>query len=412
MSDADLAPRHTEQVEIYVCTWTDVTDQPTDRRIVAWRQGLTGVERMDSVSWLDSLLQDGRIRLRRGALLDTTPPVIAPSRDRIEGMLLGLAVGDSLGNTSEGLTPDQRADLFGEIREYQPHRHAGGRAVGLPSDDTQMAFWTLAQLLEDGGYVPENVARSFTKRQIFGIGATVRQFLVRFHFNGLPWYEAGTQSAGNGALMRIAPMLLPHLGKPSPALWADTALSAMTTHNDAAAITSAVGFVGILWDLLGMETAPTQEWWVERYVSLVSDLEIDTLYTPRGGAFVGWEGKLSAFVAEHVPAAAARDLSAREACDEWYSAAFLLETVPSVLYILSRHASDPEEAIVRAVNDTRDNDTVGAIVGAAVGALHGASALPARWRNGLLGRTGFDDDGRVFELIDRAMNLFVPGVAA
>ena len=83
-----------------------------------------------------------------------------------------------------------------------------------------------------------------------------------------------------------------------------------------------------------------------------------------------------------------------------------------MLYILSRHAFRPEEAIVRAVNDTRDNDTVGAIVGAAVGALHGASALPARWRDGLLGRTGFDDDGRVSELIDRAMNPFVPGVAA
>ena len=179
---------------------------------------------------------------------------------------------------------------FGEIREYQPHRHAGGRAVGLPSDDTQMAFWTLAQLLEDGGYVPENVARCFTKRRIFGIGGTVRQFLVRFHFNGLPWHEAGTQSAGNGALMRIPPMLLPHLGEPSPALWADTALSAMTTHNDAAAITSAVAFIGILWDLLGMETAPTQEWWVERYVSLVSDLETDTLFTPRAGR-LRWLGR-------------------------------------------------------------------------------------------------------------------------
>ncbi len=64
---------------------------------------------------------------------------------------------------------------------------------------------------------------------------------------------------------------------------------------------------------------------------------------------------------------------------------------------------DPEEAIVRAVNDTRDNDTVAAIVGAAVGALHGAEALPKRWRDGLLGRTGADDDRRVFELMDRAL---------
>ena len=78
-------------------------------------------------------------------------------------------------------------------------------------------------------------------------------------------------------------------------------------------------------------------------------------------------------------------MSTVDACNSWYSGAFLLETVPSVLYILERHGNDPEEAIVRAVNDTRDNDTVAAIVGAAVGALHGAIRLPERWRMGSWG---------------------------
>jgi hypothetical protein len=55
--------------------------------------------------------------------------------------------------------------------------------------------------------------------------------------------------------------------------------------------------------------------------------------------------------------------------------------------------------VLRAVNDTWDNDTVGAIVGAVVGALHGRRGLPPEWIDGLLGRTGADDDGRVFELI-------------
>jgi ADP-ribosylglycohydrolase len=64
---------------------------------------------------------------------------------------------------------------------------------------------------------------------------------------------------------------------------------------------------------------------------------------------------------------------------------------------------DPEEAIVRAVNDTGDNDTVAAIVGAAIGALHGMQALPASWRAGLLGRTGISDDGVVFRLIEAAV---------
>jgi ADP-ribosylglycohydrolase len=97
-----------------------------------------------------------------------------------------------------------------------------------------------------------------------------------------------------------------------------------------------------------------------------------------------------------------------EGCDHWYSGAFLLETVPSVLFVLERHGDDPEDAIIRAVNDTRDNDTVAAIVGAAVGALHGLDALPERWRRGLLGRTAEADDGRVDELLDAARRGWGP----
>ena len=67
---------------------------------------------------------------------------------------------------------------------------------------------------------------------------------------------------------------------------------------------------------------------------------------------------------------------------------------------------------MRAVNDTWDNDTVGAIVGAAVGALHGASALPRRWVDGLLGRTGEDDDGQVFRLIERSRRRWWDGERA
>ena len=46
--------------------------------------------------------------------------------------------------------------------------------------------------------------------------------------------------------------------------------------------------------------------------------------------------------------------------------AYRLETVSKLLYLLMQHSHNPEEALIRAVNDTRDNDTVAAIVGAAV----------------------------------------------
>jgi len=70
---------------------------------------------------------------------------------------------------------------------------------------------------------------------------------------------------------------------------------------------------------------------------------------------------------------------------------------------------DPGEAIVRAVNDCEDNDSVAALVDAVVGALHGERSLPERWRKGLLGRTRSRDDGHVHELIVDALGEFVMG---
>lgn len=68
-----------------------------------------------------------------------------------------------------------------------------------------------------------------------------------------------------------------------------------------------------------------------------------------------------------------------------------METVP---YILMRHADDPEEAIVRAVNDTKDNDTIAAIVG--------AEWIPKRCLENLPGRIGTEDDGKISQLLKRA----------
>ena len=62
----------------------------------------------------------------------------AALRDRVRGMLLGLAIGDSLGNTSEGMKPAERHRVYGPIRDYLPNRREDMLPVGLPSDDSQL----------------------------------------------------------------------------------------------------------------------------------------------------------------------------------------------------------------------------------------------------------------------------------
>lgn len=359
------------------------------------------------------LIDGGRLPIREGerAFLYTERPSLPRSLawDRVEGMMLGLAVGDALGNSSEGLPPAVRRARFGEIRDYlrfDDPRFGDGR--GYPSDDTQLAFWTLEQMIADRGFDPERVARRFCSGRIRGIGRTVSAFVHAFRGLGRPWHEAGQPSAGNGAIMRIAPLLIPHLGSTSPDLWADTVLATMVTHNDAAAIAADVAFVNVLWRLLGRATAPEPEWWLDSFVWVARDLDAGAEYEGSGEWAGRYRGRFSDYVDGRVRDAYRRGLSTLEACESWGSGAYLMETVPSVLYILMRHGHDPEEAIVRAVNDTYDNDTVGAVVGAAVGALHGRRALPERWIRGLSGRTAESDDGRVFSLLAEARQLWWP----
>ncbi len=358
--------------------------------------------------YLETLCKGTLSRLPGKAIFQREPLPVRPAWSRVQGMMLGLAIGDALGNTSEAQLPERRRLRYGEIRDYLPNHHVGGERRGAPSDDSQMAFWTLEQMVLDRSYIPEHVARTFATRRIFGIGSAVREFVSEIR-EGTPWHEAAPESAGNGALMRIAPIVIPHLVRPSAELWVDAAVLSLTTHRDPAATASSLAFVSVLWQLLGAEAAPSPDWFRAEFLQILGELETGQQYSPRGGWYSGQTGTFSELVTRRIEDACDRGWSVLDACDAFYSGAYLLETLPCVIYLLMRCAHDPEEAIVRAVNDTYDNDTVAAIVGAAVGALHGIDALPRRWRDALTGRTGADDDGRMFEILDQAREVFDPG---
>lgn len=362
---------------------------------------------IDNTNLLGDLLARGVIRLRDGVVLHKVPSALPPGFDfgRVEGMLLGAAIGDSLGAPSEGQTPAERSARYGEITDYAAGSRSSGRPVGSPTDDTQLTFWTLKQLIIDNGLIPDNLAKRFCKHRIVGIGSTVKGFLGNYKDQRKPWYKSGLDSLGNGAIMRISPVVVPYLKKPHQSMYADAALATMLTHNAFGNTASCVAFVSMLWSLLSMRSVPEPHWWVNTYCSVAEQLEGNTEYAPRSG-WIRRRGALWQFTELAVTSALQRGLSVREACNEWGSGASLFETMPSVLFILARHADNGEEAIVRAVNDTKDNDTVASVVGAAVGALHGPKCLPIRWIRGLTGRTTSADDGEVFRLTLMARRTF------
>jgi len=365
---------------------------------------------IDNCDLLANLIRDKKIRVYDSPVFHSQPPLLPRDFDfeKIEGMLLCAAIGDSLGATSEGHSADSRVNMHGEIRNYVPGRRSNNKAIGVPTDDSQLTFWTLKQLIQDDGLIVDNLAKRFCKHHIIGIGSTVRGFIQNYKDLHKPWYESGQDSLGNGALMRISPTVVPYLRCPNPSMYADAAINAMLTHNSYANNATCVAFINILWQLLAMRRAPDPSWWVETYCSVAKELEGDTMYSSTKNSQYTYSGPLWQYTKMVIKDAISQGLSVKDACKKWGSHASLFETVPSVLYILAVHSNDPEEAIVRAVTDTGDNDTIGAIVGAAVGALHGLKGIPNRWIQGLTGRTraGIDDSGEVFKLILSAKNRF------
>jgi ADP-ribosyl-[dinitrogen reductase] hydrolase len=348
-----------------------------------------------------SLLDKGILNMRNTPTLFSDLPEIEPDPSKVEGLLLGIAIGDALGNTSESLptnnmNPHSRRRRYGWITDYLPNKHAGNRRIGLPSDDTQLAFDTLIVILHRGYLDLEELASTFASHRIFGIGGTVKSFLRNYKEFKMPWYRAGIRSSGNGALMRISPILVPYIkDKDRDELWANTVLDTMMTHNDELAIASSLAFIHLLANFMGGEDDPERE--LERVTEILEAVIGDKKYRV---TCTGEEVRVPEYVQSVVESVLRDELSVSVMSEELGSSGYILETLPTSLSIIMRYKDKPVDAILNAVNHTYDNDTIAAIVGTAMGALYGKTAFKDTWIRNLSGRIRKDDDGTVFKLIE------------
>ena len=186
--------------------------------------------------------------------------------DHYKGCLLGLAVGDALGTTLEFKSPGSFAPLT-DIEGGGPFALEKGQWT----DDTSMALCLAASLVECKGFDAQDQMHRYlrwyregyfsSKEYCFDIGNTVRAALEKFEREREPL--AGLQdprAAGNGSIMRLAPVVLRFACDPFRAVeWA--ALSSKTTHAAVEAVDAcrlmAALLVGLLQgeskaDVLGM----------------------------------------------------------------------------------------------------------------------------------------------------------------
>lgn len=277
--------------------------------------------------------------------------------ERCAGSLVGLACGDAVGTTVEFRPRDTFTPMTDMI---------GGGPFGLKAgqwtDDTSMALCLAESLLAKGGFdAADQMARyldwhhrgylSSTGR-CFDIGLTVRAALQRFEATGNPFAgSADPATAGNGALMRLAPVVL--FFHPDHAK-AETfaAESSRTTHAAPEALDCSRLLARVI--ARGLDGA-SKDVMLGRSEPELASPKVEALAS--GSYFDKSEAQIR-------------------------GTGYAVASLEAALWCFRRTQSF-EAAVLRAANLGDDADTTAAIVGQIAGAHYGLHGIPRHWRDRL-----------------------------
>jgi ADP-ribosyl-[dinitrogen reductase] hydrolase len=260
---------------------------------------------------------------------------------RARAALLGGAVGDALGATTEFMTPAQIRDRYGVLREI-----VGGGwlklSPGQVTDDTELTLCVAKGIVGSRRWSLGPIADRFA-RWLSGdpadVGATCRRGIEEYMENGRLEAPPDDRAAGNGAAMRVSPVALYTLGNEK--LLSRLAIEqAHITHHHPLSDAACVS-VGKMIQR-GLLDAPLRD---------LRAVAKDLAARHPEFTFEGYDGNSSAYVVDTL----------RTVFDAFFS------------------TDNFEDCVVKTVNRGGDADTTGSIAGAIAGARYGLSAIPRRW---------------------------------
>jgi len=277
--------------------------------------------------------------------------------------LLGLAAGDAVGTTLEFKPPGS----FSPINDM-----VGGGPFGLKAgqwtDDTSMALCLAASLIECRGFDARDQMQRYVKwwregymsspGDCFDIGNATSGALRTFERTRNPF--AGSTDpgkAGNGSLMRLAPVPMFYFKSPREAI-ERAGESSRTTHAAQTAVDACRYFAGLLVGALGA-------------------VDKETLLSPRYCPVPGYWSE-HPFHPEVL--AVAEGSFKQKDPPQIRGTGYVVTSLEAALWAFDR-ASSFREAILLAVNLGDDADTTGAICGQLAGAFYGSEDLPKKWRS-------------------------------
>jgi ADP-ribosylglycohydrolase len=286
-------------------------------------------------------------------------------RDRVRGALIGLAVGDAVGTTVEFKRPGTFAPVTDMV---------GGGPFGLRpgewTDDTSMALCLAESLIECAGFNARDQMERYIKwwktgylsstGKCFDIGNATRAALERFVQTGDPFSgSTSPNAAGNGSLMRLAPVAMFYASRPEEGI-AACGESSRTTHGAREAV-DACRYCGGL--LIGAMNG-------------VSKAELlSPMYSPVPRL---WEREpLAPKIAE-----VASGSFARRSPPEIAGTGYVVKSLEAALWAFAK-TDNYKDGCLAAVNLGDDADTTAAVYGQIAGAYYGETGIPPTWHERL-----------------------------
>jgi ADP-ribosylglycohydrolase len=301
-----------------------------------------------------------RFPIERGATMNDAPDLL----DRYRGALVGLATGDALGTTLEFTS----RGTFRAIDDM-----IGGGPFDLEpgqwTDDTSMALCLAESLIHHGFDAADQMKRYVrwsregywsSNGRCFDIGTTVSAALRTFQKTGEPFAgSTDPQSAGNGSLMRLAPIPLRYAGNPVDAV-RYAAASSRTTHGVREAVDACRYFAALIVGAL--QRRDKGEILADHFAPTGVDWGTHPLATAVAGIASGSFRKKNR-----------NDIRA---------SGYVVHTLEAALWAFHR-SRDFREGALLAVNLGEDADTTGAVYGQLAGAYYGVGGIPQHWRDRL-----------------------------
>ena len=292
--------------------------------------------------------------------------------DRFRGCLLGLAVGDAVGTVVEF----KPRDTFEPVTDM-----TGGGPFGVPAgawtDDTSMALCLATSLLEKNGFDAQDQMERYWRwyqegylssiGRCFDIGNITRQALEEFHITGDPMSgRIDPYSAGNGSIMRLAPVVMLYYPDLEAVLHY-SAKSSRTTHATLECLEACQILAGVIYR--AFEGKKKADVLVERdLIPLTSEALKEISF---GDYFEKAESQIQ-------------------------GTGYVVQSLEAALW--SFWTTDSfEAAILQAVNLGDDADTTAAVCGQVAGAFYGETGIPQHWLEKLVMRAEISNlAGRLF----------------